>query len=138
MIIFYQILLLNYTNMFTKSSMESETKEAETIIGSSVKVDGDFVGRGNVVVDGIVNGSLKTDGCLNVGPQAKINANVEAKEGIIGGEVKGNLKIKGFLELTSQAKIMGDIECAHLSIARGATFNGKCTMANDKIEKKID
>jgi cytoskeletal protein CcmA (bactofilin family) len=123
--------------MFNKSTEESEIKGVETLIGPSVKVEGEFVGRGNVVVEGIVIGSLKTDGGLQVGSQAKINANIEAKEAISGGEINGNLKIKGFLELTAQAKIFGDIECTNLSIAKGAIFNGKCQMSTGtNLEKK--
>ena len=38
----------------------------ETVIGPSVKVDGDFAGEGNVLVQGVVNGTLKTKGNLRV------------------------------------------------------------------------
>ena len=41
-----------------------DLKEIETIIGPSVKVKGDFHGSGNIVVEGIVEGSLKSDSTL--------------------------------------------------------------------------
>ncbi len=103
--------------------------EFETVIGPSVKVTGDFNGQGNIIVEGMVEGNLKTNGNLEVGEKAKLAANVEAKEAKIGGEVKGDIKIKGFLEITATAKIYGDIEAANLSIERGALFNGKCAMS---------
>src|SRR3989338_7409902 len=98
--------------MFNKPSPGGVSNEFETVIGPSVKVKGDFNAQGNIVVDGTVDGSLKTAGNLEVGEQAKVTANIEAKEAKIGGQVKGNIKIKGFLEVTASAKIFGDIEAA--------------------------
>lgn len=115
-------------------------KEVETIIGPSIKIKGDFHGMGNIIVDGCVNGSLKTNNNLKIGEKAKVTANVEAKEAKIGGEIKGNVKIKGYLEITSTAKIFGDIEANSLSIERGAIINGKCSMGpatQDRTEEKV-
>lgn len=116
--------------MFNKQGQGGTTtsNEFETVIGPSVKVKGDFNAQGNVIVEGMVEGSIKTIGNLEVGEKAKINASVEAREAKIGGEIRGNLKIKGFLEITATAKIFGDLEAASLSIERGAVINGKCAM----------
>lgn len=125
--------------MFNKQAQGEIFNEFETVIGPSVKVKGDFNGQGNIIVEGIVDGSLKTNGNLEVGKTAKITADVEAKEAKIGGQISGNVKIKGFLEVTATAKISGDIETSGLSIERGAVFNGKCVMVNSGPEevKKI-
>ncbi|MDO8667981.1 MAG: polymer-forming cytoskeletal protein [bacterium] len=114
--------------MFNKQAQGGTSSEFETVIGPSVKVKGDFNAQGNIIVEGMVEGSLKTAGSLEVGEKAKVTANVEAREAKIGGEIRGNIKIKGFLEITAAAKIFGDIEAAFISIERGATFNGKCAM----------
>ncbi|MDP2708816.1 MAG: polymer-forming cytoskeletal protein [bacterium] len=115
--------------MFNSQNQGDGHNEFETVIGPSVKVKGDFNGQGNIIVEGMVDGSLKTNGNLEVGDKAKIAASVEAKEAKIGGQVNGNVKIKGFLEITATAKIFGDIEASSLSIERGAVFNGNCVMA---------
>ena len=114
--------------MFNKSRQAGSSSEFETVIGSSVKVKGDFNAQGNIIVEGIVEGNLKTIGNLEVGDKAKVTANIEAKEAKIGGQVKGNIKIRGFLEITAAARITGDIEAANISVERGAVFNGKCLM----------
>lgn len=109
----------------------------ETIIGPSVKVKGNFHGQGSIVVEGILEGSLKTEENLYVGNEAKITANIEAKEAKIDGQISGNIKVKGYLEIGQTAKILGDIEAASISIAKGAILNGKCTMAsNEKTIKE--
>jgi cytoskeletal protein CcmA (bactofilin family) len=115
--------------MFNKQNPGgTPVNEFETIIGPSVKVKGDFNSQGNIIVQGIVDGNLKTAGSLEVGDKAKVTANIDAREAKIGGEIKGNVKVKGFLEITAGAKIFGDIEAAALSIEHGAVFNGKCVM----------
>ncbi|MDO8592195.1 MAG: polymer-forming cytoskeletal protein [bacterium] len=127
--------------MFNKQSQGGTTasNEFETVIGPSVKVKGDFNAQGNVIVEGLVEGSIKTSGNLEVGEKAKINASVEAREAKIGGEIRGNLKIKGFLEITATAKIFGDLEAASISVERGAIINGKCIMpAGVEDIKKIN
>jgi len=120
--------------MFNKQQNET-MREAETIIGLSVKVKGDFTCQGNMVVEGEVDGTLKTHGDLIVGDKAKISANIEAKNATISGEVNGNLKIKGYLELSSTAKINGDIDVQSISIIKGAILNGQCQMKQG--EEKI-
>lgn len=121
--------------MFNKQKEEFEIKEAETVIGPSVRVKGDFHGQGNLIVEGFVEGSLKTGSSLYVGDKARVTADIEAREARIGGEIKGNIKVKGYLEVAASAKISGDIETGSLSVARGAVLNGKCTMATENKEK---
>jgi cytoskeletal protein CcmA (bactofilin family) len=114
--------------MFNAQNEKGGLKEVETIIGPSVKVKGNFHGQGNIVIEGMLEGSLKTQSGLVIGDKAKVSASVEAKEAKIGGEVIGNIKVGGYLEITATAKINGDIEASSLSIARGAILNGKCAM----------
>ncbi len=116
-----------------KEKMEEENyKDAETVIGPSIRVKGNFHGQGNIVIEGRVEGNVKTDNYLLVGNKAKILASIEAKNAKIGGEVTGNIKVNEYLEITSKAKISGDIEASALSIEKGAVLNGKCSMAKEE------
>ncbi|MBT4495313.1 hypothetical protein HOC73_01045, partial [bacterium] len=47
-----------------KEEKRNSSDSIETVIGPSVKVEGDFSGQGDIVVEGIVLGSLKTKGHL--------------------------------------------------------------------------
>ena len=82
--------------MFSKDSKLEKFKDAETIIGSSIKVKGNFQGQGNIIVEGTLEGSLKTDASIYIGEQAKIVANTESKDAIVNGEVRGNIKAKNY------------------------------------------
>lgn len=114
--------------VFSKSGDGSD-REIETVIGPSVKVEGNFVGSGNVVIEGAFSGSLKTSHDLRVGSEARVKADVEAANAYVAGEIRGNLKVAGRTELTASAKVHGNIETKVLSVEAGAFFNGKSVMA---------
>lgn len=126
--------------MFNNDNGKTNIKEAETIIGPSIKVKGNFHGEGNIIIEGLVEGSVKTDKFLLIGNKSKITAEVTAKDAKIGGEITGNIKIHGYLEITSTARIIGDIEAAQISVERGAIINGHCSMVygNGKKDPLID
>ena len=109
----------------------SGANEKETIIGPSVKVEGDFITEGDMVIEGTVCGTIKTSKNLRVGSGSKIFADVFADNAVIAGEVQGNIKILNKLELKSTAKIFGDIEMEAIDIEVGAILNGCCKM-NDQ------
>ena len=116
------------------------TDDVETVVGPSVRVEGDFASEGNIVVKGTVCGNVKTSKMLTVENGAKIFANVKAENSVISGGIKGNVKVVDRLELTETAQICGDMECKVLSIAPGALVYGKVTMKGitlvDENERK--
>lgn len=114
--------------MFQKDEI---TKEIETIIGPSVRVDGNFKSEGNIVIEGMVNGSLKTEKNLKVGENAKVSANVSVANAKIAGEIRGNLRVKERLELTNTARVYGDVATKLLIVSEGAILHGKCMMVKE-------
>ncbi len=121
--------------MFKKDEKMSNFNEAETIIGESVHVKGHFESNGNIVINGALEGEIKTKGAILVGDKSKIEANIEAEEMIAKGEINGNIKINGYLAVGESAKIIGDIECVQISIEKGAEINGKVIIFNKKSGK---
>lgn len=105
----------------------------DTVIGSSIKIEGDLVSNGSIVIEGEVVGSLKTEKSLKVGEKAKVVADVKAQTAYIAGKVQGNVTVSDKLELTSTAQVNGDISASTLVIAGGAVYNGKCAMNEGKV-----
>lgn len=123
------------------NNKELTNKEAETIIGPSLKVKGNFHGTGNIIIEGQVDGSVKTDNYLLIGNKATVTASVQAKDAQIGGRVEGDVIIDGYLEILATAQITGDVKAKQISIEKGASFNGQCSMgeaAEKETEKKPD
>jgi cytoskeletal protein CcmA (bactofilin family) len=114
--------------------------DIETIIGPSVQVEGNFVANGDIVVEGIVSGSIKTEKNLRIGQDAKIYADIWAANAVVAGEIQGNVTIKEGLELTQTAKVFGDVKTKTLNVSSGAVLQGKCLAGEEKKSKleKID
>jgi len=119
-------------SLLKREKNDSHNSDIDTIIGPSVKVEGNFVGEGDVTVEGIVVGSVKTSKNLQIGQAAKIKADVEAENITISGEIRGNVICRGKLEMSSSSKIFGNVQTASLSVEAGAILHGKCKMANNK------
>ena len=117
--------------MFNKENRLEKFKDAETIIGASIKVKGNFQGQGSIIIEGLLEGSLKTAANLFIGDQAKVMANIEAKDALVNGEVHGNIKAKGYLSIGRTAKIFGDLQYGEISIEKGATINGQLLLLDD-------
>ncbi len=108
---------------------------AETVVGPSVKIQGDLNSEGNIRIEGSVVGKVNTSQSVHVGEQAKIMADMHAGNAIISGEVQGNIKIVGNLILQKTARVAGDISCGVLRVEDGALFTGKCNMKGAAAEK---
>ncbi|MBL8030954.1 MAG: polymer-forming cytoskeletal protein [Candidatus Doudnabacteria bacterium] len=111
-----------------EKQQDSDAANAETVVGPSVKIQGDLNSEGNIRIEGQVNGKVKTTQNVFVGQSAKITADVLAGNATVSGEIVGNIKVTGNLILQTTAKVSGDISCAILRVEDGAVFTGKCSM----------
>jgi len=124
--------------MFSKENKLEKFKDAETVIGPSIKVKGNFQGKGNIVIEGMVEGSLKTEANLFIGNEARVIANLDSSDASIHGEVQGNIKNRGYLAIGKTAKITGDIHYVEISIEKGALINGNLiAIEENKKSNKI-
>jgi cytoskeletal protein CcmA (bactofilin family) len=124
--------------MFESKKSEVNVTEgaAETIVGTSVKLKGNLKSDGDVIIDGVVTGEVKTKGSVKIGQNANIIANVKAKSVSVAGAVQGNVEATDRLEITETGKVLGDISANVLSIAPGAVFSGKSMMVEVHKEEE--
>lgn len=122
--------------MFSKENKLEKFKDAETVIGASIKVKGNFQGQGNIIIEGALEGSIKTEANLFIGDRAKIVANIEAKDIVVNGEIHGNIKSKNYLALGGTAKIYGDVQYAEISIEKGAIVNGQLLILTEERSRR--
>lgn len=112
---------------FGISTMAKHNGE-ETVIAHGVRVEGEFNSEGNVVIEGDVQGIIRTAGDLRIGDASKITADVTAANAVIAGEVRGNITVAGKLELLATSKIIGDVAAETISVMAGSQINGRITM----------
>jgi len=84
-----------------------------------------YLGKGDLHVDGSVEGLIQLeDGKLTVGPRAKVNADVVAREIVVYGSIKGNLRAHDRIEITKDGSVVGDLLAGRILIEDGASFKG--------------
>lgn len=113
----------------------SKNGGGETIVAKGVRVEGDFTVEGNIVIEGEVRGTITATGDLNIGAEAKVDADIKCENAIIAGEVRGNMRINAKLDLLPSSKFSGDLAAEILSVGAGAQVNGTVRMGAEEPVK---
>jgi cytoskeletal protein CcmA (bactofilin family) len=108
--------------------MGKEEIAVNTIIGKGASFDGLLEIAGGLRVDGTLKGKIHNADIIFVGPSGTLEADVEAKECIVGGVVRGNIKAPDKVELQAKSQVEGDIITYSLVVEQGAIFHGNCQM----------
>lgn len=102
-------------------------------VGNGTSLEGEATFKGMLRVDGHLSGQVNSDGgTLIVGNNGQVDANIAVAVADIRGTVIGNIIASQRVELGRAAKVKGDIETPSLVIEQGATFDGKCVMAQPR------
>jgi cytoskeletal protein CcmA (bactofilin family) len=95
-------------------------------IGKSVEVRGEIRGGEDLIVEGQVEGMITlSESRLTIGANARVQANIAARDIVIQGTVIGEVKASGRVELRQGCQVTGDIHTVRLSIEDNAIFQGK-------------
>jgi cytoskeletal protein CcmA (bactofilin family) len=110
--------------------MASKDKESQeiNIIGQSTSVEGTIKSQGNIRIDGMVSGTVTSEGNFIVGLTGEVEGNVQAKTITISGKFKGDITAQEKLVLENNSKVIGDLLTRRLVVEDGALFNGHCKM----------
>ena len=112
--------------------MGKEDVAVNTIVGKGATFDGLLEISGSLRVDGTVKGKVVSADVVFIGPSGTVDADIEAKEAIVGGTVKGNIKAPEKIELQAKSQVEGDVVTYSLVVEQGAIFHGNCQMKKDK------
>ena len=112
-----------------KKALGQSIQDFESILGKSIRIDGNLLIKQSVRIDGSLYGNIfQEDGdeaTVAVAESAKIVGDIRAKHVIIAGMVKGNILSSGKIELISSAQVEGDISYREIGIEVGAKVSGK-------------
>jgi cytoskeletal protein CcmA (bactofilin family) len=114
---------------FRSNKSLGESQEVfESIIGPTLRVEGNLIIQKGVRIDGIVDGNiLQQDGqdsVVAISEKASVTGDVKANSVILSGYLKGNIFAKTRVELLKTARIDGNISYSSIGMEVGAIING--------------
>jgi cytoskeletal protein CcmA (bactofilin family) len=128
--------------MFSKGKAKPTQKAssaAPSIISSDLRITGNLESKGEVQMDGTLEGDIKC-ARLSVGDSGHIMGAVVVENALIRGRVDGQIKANK-ITLTRSARVVGDIVHETLTIEPGAHLEGHCRRADTSVFKgdgKVD
>lgn len=104
---------------------------APSIIGEDLTVTGNVLSRGEVQVDGQIQGDVHCSSLI-VGEKAQITGGIVAEDVVVRGRVMGS--VRGMrVTLQASSHVEGDVFHQSLAIEQGAYFEGKSRRSEDPI-----
>jgi cytoskeletal protein CcmA (bactofilin family) len=101
---------------------------SNTIIGSSIVIDGEILGEEDLIIQGTVKGKISLKESLVVESSGIVEAEIETTAATVSGHVTGNIVANERVELRADGRMIGDIKSPRILIADGATFKGNVDM----------
>ncbi len=105
------------------------------IIDKGCSVEGKLMFDGTVQINGDFHGEILSDGTLIVGPEAKLNAQIQIDTIVVEGKIEGTIEAKKKIELRSGANLAGDIFTPTLVVEEGAVFHGNSKMQTNVLSE---
>src|SRR5580704_1156331 len=100
-----------------------------TTIAAGLKISGDISGTTDLYIDGETQGKVRLPNArVTVGPNGRVQADIEAREIMIEGTVLGNLKSSERLYLGAASRVQGSVLTPRIAIEDGARLRGKVEM----------
>ncbi|MBD3317465.1 MAG: polymer-forming cytoskeletal protein [Chitinivibrionales bacterium] len=106
-----------------------------SIFGEGTHFEGTVNAPHSIRIEGSFKGKIQTTEDLSVGASGHIEAEIHAKNAIIGGKVVGNITVENRIELEANSSLIGDLKARDLIINEGAVFHGNCSMNAGQGEK---
>ena len=103
----------------------TDAANANAVLGKSVTIKGQIVGREDLIIDGEVEGDIDmSNHRLTIGPAATVRAGIKARELVVYGAINGKVETTERTDIRTQGSIVGDVKTARIAIQDGAYLKG--------------
>jgi cytoskeletal protein CcmA (bactofilin family) len=113
------------------NGLRAGDRATPSVIGPDLTILGNLVSRGEVQIDGEVQGDIHGSHIV-IGERAKITGGIVAEEVVVRGHVMGSIRSKKVM-LQSSSHVEGDVFHQTLGIEQGAFFEGKSRRSDDPM-----
>ncbi len=118
---------------------KSNSSKIETLIGTTMEIQGDLIFSGGLHVDGKIVGSVIAEedshSMLILSDQGQIEGEVRVPFVVLNGQVTGDVYASERVELSRHGQVKGNVYYNLLEMAMGAEVNGNLVHCKD--EKKL-
>jgi cytoskeletal protein CcmA (bactofilin family) len=109
---------------------EVDEKNVVTTLADDLEIQGTIKFKSSLMITGIFDGEIISEGLIIVGPTAKVTATITTKNLISQGEIQGDVTASEQVILKKTAVHNGNITTPDIAIESGSLFNGSCIMKN--------
>ncbi|MCX5807315.1 MAG: polymer-forming cytoskeletal protein [Proteobacteria bacterium] len=104
-----------------------------TILADDLEIKGTIKFKSSLMIKGVLEGEIISDGLLIAGATAKVTATITTKNLISHGEIQGDVTAGEQVILKSTAVHNGNITTPNIVIESGTVFNGSCIMKKEPV-----
>ena len=99
---------------------------ATSKISSGLKINGELSGDSDLYIDGELHGKIRLGNSrVTVGPNGRVQADIESREIVVDGTVQGNLKASDSAHFGASSRVTGSVLTPRIGIDDGARLRGK-------------
>lgn len=95
-----------------------------TLVGPGSVIHGELLMSGNVMIHGRIEGTIFTDGEVQVAADGAVDGGVHARRVVVEGRCEGRLEANQEVVLRPGSLMRGDIQAGILTVDDGARFLG--------------
>lgn len=117
--------------MFKKR--EDIAEDIDSLIGENIKIIGNIEGKGNLRIDGIVEGDIIYNGNIVIGETGSVLGSVKSGDISLAGTINGNVVSQTKLVILPSGTLVGNAEVPSFIVHENAKFDGNCKMTSGDI-----
>lgn len=121
-------------NGTSSSSSSGSVSGSTNSLVAGTKVEGAIHASSDIRIDGTLKGTLDCKGRVIIGPEGKVEGEINCQNAVIEGNFQGKINVKELLNVRENANIQGDVMTAKLLVQPGAIYNVNCSMGGQTIK----
>jgi cytoskeletal protein CcmA (bactofilin family) len=106
--------------------------KAHSILSQSTMISGEIGSKGDLRIDGNIEGNINCEGKVVIGPDGSVHGNIKSSSIELMGKITGNIIAYDIVILKSSSYFNGEITATNLEIEKGAKFIGTCKMLTEQ------
>jgi cytoskeletal protein CcmA (bactofilin family) len=103
----------------------------ETILDATSRFTGEIAAKGDLRLEGVVEGPVRCEGRVVVAQGAHVHGDLWAAELEVWGTLEGNASASGLVVLAPGGRILGDVRALNLRVDDGGVLQGKVITAGE-------